>query len=121
MHFNASKLHGLELTKNQSFFIGDVEVTPYQIGTERIDFWFIRTTIIRPYRHLAFAAMPAAHQFLMHHLKDNCFGNHFRFHGSNKTMFYIETWMPICGRSRKPAPEQTFAFQNLWKPWTWNS
>jgi hypothetical protein len=89
MNFNASKLHRLEDAKKQSFFIGDIEVTPYQIGTEQLDFWFIRTTIIRPYRHLAFAAMPAAHKFLMYHLKDNCFGYHFRFHGSNKTMFYI--------------------------------
>jgi hypothetical protein len=89
MDFNPSKLHGLENAKGQSFFIEDIEVTPYQIGTERIDFWFIRTTIIRPYRHLAFRAMPAAHKFLMYHLKDNCFGYHFRFHGSGKTMLYI--------------------------------
>jgi hypothetical protein len=89
MEFNAEKLHGLEGVKRQSFFIEDIEVTPYQIGTEKIDFWFIRTTIVRPYRHLAFAAMPAAHKFLMYHLKDNCFGYHFRFHGSGKTMFYI--------------------------------
>jgi L-ascorbate metabolism protein UlaG (beta-lactamase superfamily) len=89
MQFNPSKLHALESAKGQSISIGDIEVTPYQIGTEKIDFWFIRTTIIRPYRHLAFAAMPAAHKFLMYHLKDNCFGYHFRFHGSDKTMFYI--------------------------------
>jgi Beta-lactamase superfamily domain len=89
MNFNAAKLHSLENAKGQSFFIEDIEVTPYQIGTEQIDFWFIRTTTIRPYRHLAFAAMPAAHKFLMYHLKENCFGYHFRFHGSNKTMFYI--------------------------------
>ena len=89
MQFNASKLHALERAKGQSFFVGDIEVTPYQIGTERIDFWFIRTTTVRPYRHLSFAAMPAAHKFLLYHLKDNCFGYHFRFNGSDKTMFYI--------------------------------
>ena len=89
MQFNASRLHALERAKGRSFFIGDIEVTPYQIGTERIDFWFIRTTTIRPFRHLYFAAMPAAHKFIMYHLKDNCFGYHFRFHGSGKTMFYI--------------------------------
>ena len=89
MNFNAAKLHGLEAAKGHSFFVDDIEVTPYQIGTEKIDFWFIRTTIIRPYRHLAFMAMPAAHKFLMYHLKDNCFGYHFRFHGSGKTMFYV--------------------------------
>ena len=38
MQFNTSKLHALERAKGQSFFIGDIEVTPYQIGTERIDF-----------------------------------------------------------------------------------
>jgi hypothetical protein len=42
-----------------------------------------------PYRHFAFAAMPAANSFLMHHLKDNCFGYHFRFGASGKTMFYV--------------------------------
>jgi L-ascorbate metabolism protein UlaG (beta-lactamase superfamily) len=89
MNFNPTKFHELERAKGRSFFVEDIEVTPYQIGTEKIDLWFIRTTIIRPYRHLAFAAMPAAHKFLMHHLKDNCFGYHFRFHGSNKTMLYI--------------------------------
>ena len=89
LNFNPATLHGLEEAKGKSFFIDDIEVTPYQIGTERIDFWFIRTTIIRPYRHLAFMAMPAAHKFLMYHLRDNCFGYHFRFHGSNKTMFYV--------------------------------
>jgi hypothetical protein len=51
-------------------------VTPYQIGTEQMDFWFIRTTMIRPCRHLAFAAMSAANKFLIYHLKDNCFGYH---------------------------------------------
>lgn len=89
MQFNASKLHALESAKGQSISIGDIEVTPYQIGTERIDFWFLRTTTVRPYRHLSFAAMPAAHKFLLRHLKDNCFGYHFRFNGSGKTMFYI--------------------------------
>jgi L-ascorbate metabolism protein UlaG (beta-lactamase superfamily) len=89
MNFNTSKLHALESAKGQSFYIEDIEVTPYQIGTEQIDFWFIRTTTIRPYRHLAFAAMPAAHKFLMYHLRDNCFGYHFRFNDSNKTMLYI--------------------------------
>ena len=89
MNFNAARLHGLEAAKLKSFFVDDIEVTPYQIGTEKIDFWFIRTTIIRPYRHLAFMAMPAAHKFLLHHLKDTCFGYHFRFHGSGKTMFYV--------------------------------
>jgi L-ascorbate metabolism protein UlaG (beta-lactamase superfamily) len=89
MNFDAAKLHGLEDVKGQSFLIEDIEVTPYQIGTERIDFWFIRTTAIRPYRHLSFAAMLAGHKFLMYHLRDNCFGYHFRFLGSNKTMFYI--------------------------------
>jgi hypothetical protein len=89
MNFTASKLHRLESAKGQSFFIEGMEVTPYQIGTERIDFWFIRTALFRPYRHLAFAAMSAANKFLMYHLKDNCFGYHFRFHDADKTMFYI--------------------------------
>jgi hypothetical protein len=89
MNFNPSKLHMLEGAKGHSFFIDDIEVTPYQIGTERIDFWFIRTVCIRPFRHLAFAAVPAGHKFLIHHLKDNCFSYHFRFHGSNKTMLYF--------------------------------
>lgn len=89
LNFNPATFHSLEEARAKSFFIDDIEVTPYQIGTEQIDFWFIRTTIIRPYRHLGFMAMPAAHKFLMNHLRDNCFGYHFRFHGSSKSMLYI--------------------------------
>jgi len=87
--FNPSMLHALEKVKGQRFWIDDIEVTPYQIGTEQIDWWFIRTMLIRPYRHVAFAAMSAANSFLLHHLKDNCFGYHFRFPASGRTMLYI--------------------------------
>lgn len=89
LSYHPTRLHGLEDAKGKRFSIDDMQITPYQIGTEKIDFWFIRTTIVRPYRHFAFAAMPAAHSFLIHHLKDNCFGYHFRFGDSGKTMFYV--------------------------------
>jgi L-ascorbate metabolism protein UlaG (beta-lactamase superfamily) len=86
---NPPRLHALEKVKGQRFWIDDIEVTPYQIGTEQIDFWFIRTMLLRPYRHLAFGAMAAANRFLLHHLKDNCFGYHFRIPDSGRTMLYI--------------------------------
>jgi hypothetical protein len=89
LNFNRSRLHALEGQKGRTFYIKDLEVTPYQIGTEVIDFWFIRTCTLRPYRHWAFGAVPAGHKFLLHHLKDNCFAYHFRFPTLDKTMLYF--------------------------------
>jgi len=148
LSFNPTRLHGLESAKGHSFSIEDVEVTPYQIGTEEIDFWFIRTCLVRPWRHFCFSAMPAGNKFLMHHLKDNCFGYHFRFPSSGLTLFYIGNLtdqvdelaavervnilaIPYCPANKKWlahtrfligrfAPDVVFVhhYDNFWHPYT---
>ena len=89
LSLDRSRLHELETENGKTFYIKGIEVTPFQIGTEWIDFWFIRTTILRPFRHWSFSAMPAAHKFLLYHLRDNCFSYHFRFSSSDTTMLYF--------------------------------
>jgi hypothetical protein len=87
--FDSSKLHALEEIKGTSFTIADIEVTPYQIGTEEIDFWFIRSMFIRPWIHGRPWAVPTGFKWLMHHLYCNCFAYHFRFPTVDKTMLYF--------------------------------
>lgn len=89
LQFDASKFHSLDEAKGNSFSISDIEVTPYQIGTEELDFWFFRTMVVRPLKHWAFGAVPAAAAFLRYHLRENCFAYHFRFPERNTTMLYL--------------------------------
>ncbi len=51
--------HALDEIKGKAFSISDIEVTPYQIGTEEIDFWFIRSMSLRPWLHSTPSAVPA--------------------------------------------------------------
>lgn len=89
LEFDRSKLHGLEKVKGTKFNIADIEVTPYQIGTEEIDFWFIREMFLRPWRHGRPGAVPAGFRWLAHHLYCNCFAYHFRFPTARKTLLYF--------------------------------
>jgi len=84
-----SKRHSLEKAKGATFTIADIEVTPYQIGTEEIDFWFIRSMFWRPIQHLSPGAMPTGLRWMFHHLYCNCFAFHFRFPSNGKTMLYF--------------------------------
>ena len=89
LEFDASRFHALDEANGKSFFMYDIEVTPYQIGTEELDFWFFRTMIMRPLRHWAFGAVPAAIAFLRYHLREKCFAYHFRFPYEDTTMLYL--------------------------------
>ncbi len=84
-----SKWHALESVKGRTFNIADIDVTPYQIGTEEIDFWFIRSMFIRPWLHGMPQAVPAGFKWLRHHVFGNCFVFHFRFPPAGKTMLYF--------------------------------
>ena len=84
-----SKWHSLDEVKHETFDIAGIEMTPYQIGTEEIDFWFIRSMFVRPWRHATPSAVPAGIRWATHHLFGNCFGFHFRFPCEDKTMLYI--------------------------------
>ncbi len=86
---NNSNCHNLDQIKGKPFKIADIEITPYQIGTEEIDFWFIRSMFIRPWRHGKPGAIPTGIKWLMHHLFCNCFAFHFRFPQDGKTMLYF--------------------------------
>jgi hypothetical protein len=87
--FDYSKCHSLEKAKGKTFEIADIGVTPYQIGTEEIDFWFIRSMFIRPWRHWKPEAIPLGLKWLRHHLYCNCFAYLFRFPPDGKTMLYF--------------------------------
>ncbi len=89
LEFDRSKLHSLEKIKGTQFNIADIEVTPYQIGTEEIDFWFIREMFLRPWRHAQPGAIPAGFKWLTHHLYCNCFAYHFTFPTVGKTLLYF--------------------------------
>ena len=89
LKFDDSKCHSLEKAKGKTFNVSDIEVTPYQIGTEEIDFWFIRSMFIRPWRHWKPGAIPFGLKWLSHHLYCNCFAYLFRFPPDGKTMLYF--------------------------------
>ena len=88
-NFQWSKWHSLEKIRGRTFKIGDIYVTPYQIGTEEIDFWFIRSMFIRPWLHGKPMATLAGLKWLTHHLFCNCYAFHFRFPPKGKTMLYF--------------------------------
>lgn len=87
--FDDSKFHPLEQIKSSSFHIDDIEITPYQIGTEEIDFWFIRSMFIRPWLHGVPQAIPTGIKWLRHHVFGNCFAYLFRFPALDKTLLYF--------------------------------
>ncbi|UCD56476.1 MAG: MBL fold metallo-hydrolase [Candidatus Hydrogenedentota bacterium] len=83
------KWQSLEEIKGTTFKIADIDVTPFQIGTEEIDFWFIRSMFIRPWLHGAPRAVATGFKWMRHHLYGNCFAFHFRFSSAGKTMLYF--------------------------------
>ena len=83
------KWHGLEESKGKTFRIADIDVTPYQIGSEEIDFWFIRSMFLRPWLHATPSAVPAGIKWMTHHLFGNCFAFHFRFPPRGTTLLYF--------------------------------
>lgn len=87
--FEWAKWHSLEKIRGRTFSIGDIDVIPYQIGTEQIDFWFLRSMFIRPWINGAPAAAVAGLRWATHHLFCNCFAFHFRFPPDGKTMLYF--------------------------------
>jgi phosphoribosyl 1,2-cyclic phosphodiesterase len=89
LEFDLSKCHSLEKVKGKTFRISEIEVTPYQIGTEEIDFWFIRSMCIRPWLHLKPRVIPFGLKWLRHHLFCNCFAYLFRFPPDGDTMLYF--------------------------------
>ena len=84
-----TKCHGLEQSKGKTFGIADIDVTPYQIGTEKIDFWFIRSMFLRPWLHATPSAVPAGIKWMTHHVFGNCFAFHFRFPPRGTTLLYF--------------------------------
>jgi L-ascorbate metabolism protein UlaG (beta-lactamase superfamily) len=84
-----AKWHGLEGIKGKTFGIADIDVTPYQIGSEEIDFWFIRSMFLRPWLHATPSAVPAGIKWMTHHVFGNCFAFHFRFPLRETTLLYF--------------------------------
>jgi len=87
--FSAQCYHRLEHCKGRAFAIADIEVTPYQIGTEAIDLWFLRSMIVRPLLHGKPREYAYLFRLLSHHRYGNCFAFHFRFPGPGLTMLYF--------------------------------
>ena len=81
--------HALDEIKGAPFGIADIDVTPYRIGTEEIDFWFVRSMFWRPWRHWKPAAIPAGVKWMTHHVFGSCFAFHFRFPDQKRTMLYF--------------------------------
>ena len=88
--FDSSKFHILETVNNKPFNIKDIEVTPFQIGTEEIDFWFLKQSMIKTIQNWAYKeAVQAGFRFILFQLKGNCFSYLFKFPPSGKTMLYF--------------------------------
>jgi hypothetical protein len=81
--------HALDEIKGTTFCIADIDVTPYRIGTEEIDFWFVRSMFLRPWLHWKPAAIPTGVKWLTHHVFGSCFAFHFRFPEQERTMLYF--------------------------------
>lgn len=89
---DASRCRALEHEAGKSFSVGDVEITPYRVGTEEIDFWFLRSMLVRPFAQKRVGTVPFGFRWLSHHLLGNCFAYLFRFPvGGNNgtTMLYF--------------------------------
>jgi L-ascorbate metabolism protein UlaG (beta-lactamase superfamily) len=89
LRFDRSRWQSLEDIEGTTFSIGDIEVTPYRIGTEDIDFWFIRSMFIRPWIHGKPLATGTGLKWITHHVFGNCFAYHFRFPIEDTTMLYF--------------------------------
>ncbi len=87
--FDMGSCHALDEVKGVRFDIADIEVTPYQIGSEQIDFWFVRSMFLRPWLHWRPSAIPTGIRWLTHHVFGNCFAFHFRFPDRRRTMLYF--------------------------------
>ena len=87
--YDTQSCHALGEIKGTTFGIADIEVTPYQIGTEEIDFWFVRSMFLRPWLHWRPSAVPTGIKWLTHHVFGNCFVFHFRFPQQGRTMLYF--------------------------------
>lgn len=87
--FDFSRCHALEDAAGTPFQVGDVEITPYPIGTEEVDFWFIRSMFVRPLVHGRPSVMPFGFRWLSHHLRGNCFAYLFRFPPDGKGMLFF--------------------------------
>ncbi|MFC1707419.1 MBL fold metallo-hydrolase [Planctomycetota bacterium] len=87
--FEAARWNVLETCKGRPFSIADIEITPYQIKAEEIDWWFVRDMAIRPLRHRRLSALRYGIKWLTHHVFGNCFAFHFRFAGLQKSMLFF--------------------------------
>jgi hypothetical protein len=132
--FDSSKFHTLEAVENKPFNIKDIEVTPFQIGTEEIDFWFLKQSMIKTIQNWAYKeAVQAVFRFLLFQLKGNCFSYLFKFPPSGKAE--IENvnvlLLPYCPANKKwtqqshyligrftPEVTLVFHYDNFWNPYT---
>ncbi len=87
--FERAKWHALEAAQGHTFPIADIDVTPYQVGTEEIDWWFMRDMAARPLRHRSPRSIRDGLRWLSHHIFSNCFAFHFRFQSLDKTMLFF--------------------------------
>jgi hypothetical protein len=87
--FDRSRNQALEKLKGTSFEVADISITPYQIGTEEVDFWFIREMFLRPWKHRKPTALADGLRWLVHHLFGNCFAFLFSLPPDGKTMLYF--------------------------------
>jgi len=89
LRLDRSKWRPLEENVGTAFGIGGIEVTPHRIGTEEIDFWFIRSMFVRPWIHGRPLAGATGLRWMTHHVFGACFAYHFRFPPDGKTMLYF--------------------------------
>lgn len=85
----AVRLHALEQCSGTPFSIDEIEVTPYQIRREDVDWWFVRDMALRPLRHRRPRSFRYGIKWLTHHVLGNCFAFHFDFRSVEKSMLFF--------------------------------
>jgi hypothetical protein len=84
-----SREHSLDAQRGRPFPIGPLTFTPYRVGTEEVDRWFLGEMIARPLRHGRPAALTEGVRWLTRNLRDPCFAYHVDVGEGGPTMLYF--------------------------------
>ena len=86
---DAPRAHDLEALRGRPFSVGSLTFTPYRVGPEVVDRWFLGQMVIRPLRHRRPGALVEGVRWLTHNLLDRCFAYHVVTGKRGRTILYF--------------------------------
>lgn len=86
---DASRAHDVETHRGRAFSLGPLVFTPYRVGAEEVDRWFLGQMVARPVRHGRPAAVLEGVRWLTHNLRDPCFAYHVEIGRGGRSMLYF--------------------------------